>query len=510
MDIGLPGISGIEAATQIREYEKQKNKLPCIILGLTGNVEQENLTAYKQAGMNGCIQKGEILVDAMSEAMAQLESNPSSFATAVGGEKKKKDTSPKTASHIQHGSLRQHLPHLNPAPSALGDNVESIEDADVTAVTVRNVSKTTSPPTALQQQQQTGLGTTSGQQGSMVSSNTSQTGTAKTAESKLGLGSGQGSSKMMMNPSANVALSILARRGGGVKPGVGLPSLRGMDSARSSGTAPVENTGILTELKIPASSLNQSGSQTGSPTSPTNAGNVNPGATSPTNQSASMNNGQSSPNLTQQGLPQSPNSNSTGQNIVNQPGSTSPGSTAQTSGKTGGSSPPSPTGSRPPDLLLVEDVRVSQKIAQQALTRVGYKVEVASDGESAVKKFKKHLGSLKIVLMDIGLPGISGIEASQQIRSYEKTKNKGSVVIFGLTGNVDEENLHEYEAVGMNGCIMKGTLLAEAVTQALSLLQQNPSQFVNMCKKDALKKDDSGQDKKQRKKKSMSSPMASS
>jgi CheY-like chemotaxis protein len=172
-------------------------------------------------------------------------------------------------------------------------------------------------------------------------------------------------------------------------------------------------------------------------------------------------------------------------------GSSSP--TSPQSQSSGGTSPPSPTGSRPPDLLLVEDVRVSQKIAQQALTRLGYKVEVASDGESAVKKFKKLMGSLKIVLMDIGLPGISGIEAAQQIRAHEKQKNKGPVVLFGLTGNVEEENLHEYEAVGMNGCIMKGTVIAEAVTQALSQLQQHPNQFVNMCRKD------DGPDKKKKK-----------
>lgn len=90
-----------------------------------------------------------------------------------------------------------------------------------------------------------------------------------------------------------------------------------------------------------------------------------------------------------------------------------------------------------------------------------------------------------VSLFGLQLPGISGIEAAQQIRAYEKQKGRAPTVMFGLTGNVEEENLQAYEAVGMNGCIMKGTLLGEAVTQALSQLQQNPTGFVNLCRKDA-------------------------
>jgi len=50
-------------------------------------------------------------------------------------------------------------------------------------------------------------------------------------------------------------------------------------------------------------------------------------------------------------------------------------------------------------LLLVEDVRVSQKIASVALRKKKYEVEVAGDGADAVDKFRKY--KYKIVLMDI-------------------------------------------------------------------------------------------------------------
>jgi len=134
-----------------------------------------------------------------------------------------------------------------------------------------------------------------------------------------------------------------------------------------------------------------------------------------------------------------------------------------------------------PELLLVEDVRVSQKLAQSALTRAHYKVDVASDGESAVEKYKQFSHSIRIILMDVGLPGISGIEATERIRHWQSTQVPNSTLyIFGLTGNVNESNLREYEKAGMNGCIVKGKLLVDAVKEAVDRVQRQPDVFVNI------------------------------
>jgi PleD family two-component response regulator len=66
--------------------------------------------------------------------------------------------------------------------------------------------------------------------------------------------------------------------------------------------------------------------------------------------------------------------------------------------------PLSPPGTaRPLEVLLVEDIKVSQKAAQKALERLGYKVAVASDGESAVTQFRNGIGTFGLVLMDIGV-----------------------------------------------------------------------------------------------------------
>jgi len=140
------------------------------------------------------------------------------------------------------------------------------------------------------------------------------------------------------------------------------------------------------------------------------------------------------------------------------------------------------------DILLVEDVRVSQKIAQSAIQRCGFKVDVASDGETAVTKYTNNPNRYKVVLMDIGLPGISGSDAAQQIRAFEAEHKRQPAAILAMTGNVEEESVMGYEQIGMNGCIMKGKQVGASVMEALCSLNAQPNVFVNMCERKAGRK----------------------
>ncbi len=127
-------------------------------------------------------------------------------------------------------------------------------------------------------------------------------------------------------------------------------------------------------------------------------------------------------------------------------------------------------------MLLVEDVRVSQRVASMALSRARYRVDVAMDGVDAVAKFKT--GNYDVVLMDIQMPGMDGVEATRLIRQWEAEMKIPRSIIFGLTGSVEDADLVRYRSVQMDGCIAKGNVLVSAVKEALTALEEDPHKFV--------------------------------
>lgn len=129
-----------------------------------------------------------------------------------------------------------------------------------------------------------------------------------------------------------------------------------------------------------------------------------------------------------------------------------------------------------PSVLLVEDVKVSQRVARAALSKARYRVDLATDGNNAVEKFQKE--HYEVILMDIQLPKMNGIDATIKIREIEKEEKRPPTVIFGLTGSVTDDALKTYEAAGMNGCIAKGNVLTEAVKDALEQHEADPTKFV--------------------------------
>lgn len=71
-------------------------------------------------------------------------------------------------------------------------------------------------------------------------------------------------------------------------------------------------------------------------------------------------------------------------------------------------------------VLLVEDEKIPMIVSSRILIDLGYTLDKAENGTDAVNMGKN---GYDIILMDIGLPDFSGIEATKQIREYEKTTN---------------------------------------------------------------------------------------
>ena len=74
--------------------------------------------------------------------------------------------------------------------------------------------------------------------------------------------------------------------------------------------------------------------------------------------------------------------------------------------------------------------------------------DVVDNGEEAVNRVKED--KYDVVLMDIHMPGISGLEATKIIRTFDK-----ALTIFALTAVTLEDKMHEFEEAGFDDIISK-------------------------------------------------------
>ena len=99
-------------------------------------------------------------------------------------------------------------------------------------------------------------------------------------------------------------------------------------------------------------------------------------------------------------------------------------------------------------ILVVEDNKINQMITKKILTKMKLKCDVVDNGEEAVDMVKTN--KYDVVLMDIHMPGISGIEATKIIRTFDK-----ELTIFALTAVTLEDKMPEFEEAGFNDIISK-------------------------------------------------------
>jgi CheY-like chemotaxis protein len=103
--------------------------------------------------------------------------------------------------------------------------------------------------------------------------------------------------------------------------------------------------------------------------------------------------------------------------------------------------------------LLVEDTPINQTLATILLTRMGCEVTVANDGVEAVEAFAGNLFDL--VLMDIQMPEMGGMEATRLIREMECRQARTPVPIIAVTANALKGDRERYLEAGMNGYVSK-------------------------------------------------------
>ena len=110
-------------------------------------------------------------------------------------------------------------------------------------------------------------------------------------------------------------------------------------------------------------------------------------------------------------------------------------------------------------ILLAEDNPVNQKLAKMMLTKAGYKVEVANNGQEAVEKYKTFPGDFDLIFMDIQMPVMDGIEATREIRKQSSINNQQSsikrVPIVAMTAHAMKGDREKCIEAGMDDYITK-------------------------------------------------------
>jgi signal transduction histidine kinase/DNA-binding response OmpR family regulator len=106
---------------------------------------------------------------------------------------------------------------------------------------------------------------------------------------------------------------------------------------------------------------------------------------------------------------------------------------------------------RPLHILVAEDNKINQQLALMLLRNAGHTVEVVENGEQAVAMVRE--GTFDIVLMDVQMPVLDGVQATQQIRSLSPPKN--AVPIIALTAHAMAGAREAYINNGMSDYLSK-------------------------------------------------------
>jgi two-component system cell cycle response regulator DivK len=107
-------------------------------------------------------------------------------------------------------------------------------------------------------------------------------------------------------------------------------------------------------------------------------------------------------------------------------------------------------------ILVVEDNEQNQKLARDVLQVKGYRVLVAESAEAGLPMALKEKPDL--VLMDIHLPGMNGMEALARLRADEATK---AIPVLAFTASVMPQDRREIMSAGFDGFLSKPLNLKE-------------------------------------------------
>ncbi|GAA4347787.1 hypothetical protein GCM10023185_03090 [Hymenobacter saemangeumensis] len=118
-------------------------------------------------------------------------------------------------------------------------------------------------------------------------------------------------------------------------------------------------------------------------------------------------------------------------------------------------------------VLLVEDNAVNREVVHMLLSNYGMVIDEADSGHQALELFGQH--RYDVVLMDIQMPGMNGMEATALIRQHADA-TRAATPVLALTANAFRSDADKYRAAGMNDTLPKPFEEAELLTKLAALI----------------------------------------
>ncbi len=103
-------------------------------------------------------------------------------------------------------------------------------------------------------------------------------------------------------------------------------------------------------------------------------------------------------------------------------------------------------------ILVVDDNEMNRDVLSRRLKRQGYEVEMAADGPSALKKIDADEPPIDLVLLDVMMPGMSGLEVLETVR---KTRSRGELPVIMVTAKSESEDVVQALEKGANDYVTK-------------------------------------------------------
>jgi CheY-like chemotaxis protein len=130
-------------------------------------------------------------------------------------------------------------------------------------------------------------------------------------------------------------------------------------------------------------------------------------------------------------------------------------------------SPPKPASSSHLNILLAEDNHVNQVVARRILEKMGHSVTIANNGAEAMTLLAER--TFDLLLMDIQMPQLDGLAATQRIRARE-THTHSRLPIIAMTAHAMKGDRERYLQAGMDGYVSKPITAAELESAVASAM----------------------------------------